>query len=798
MFKLHLKIALRNLLKQKSYAFINVFGLSTGLCAFFLILFYVADDLSYDRLYNNADRIVRVVHRASWEGGSLNAAQTSSLFAPALKADYNEVQDAAYIVGEAGGLFSYGTHQIKAGDVFFADSSFLKIFNYHFLYGEPKNSLSVTGSIVLTEKLAKKLFGTAENAMGKMLTLDKDPGGTVTGVIADIPDNTHLKFSALRSAPPNQKGSWQQFNGYTYLLLAPNTDYKKLESRLPEFYKKHFKGEMGVEDYKILLQPITSIHLHSDLDYEVSANGSMKYISIFIAAAVLILVIAIINYMNLATARASVRAREVGVRKVVGADRKQIMLSFWLESVVLTLTACLLAALMAELLLPYFNQLAGKSLSIFKYGLPLSILFILVFALVVGTLSGSYPAFFLSGFSVINALKGKTGTVSGHGLLRKGLVVFQFTITITMVIVSWVIYSQMQYVMTSDLGFDKQQVLTFHLDDENTRLKVSSLKDELLKSPLIKKVGVAGNPIGNNNIGTNGFFFETEKGFNPTTNVVQLLTADEDLLPAMGTSIVQGRNFSAKQGSDQTQAILINETLVKELGLKNPIGKRMRTTYVNEKGQQEERTIIGVVKDFHTYSLQHKIQGMLLYMPPRPQEQDNLYVRIDPAQTKAALEWIKTVYARFDKVNPVEFHFLDDNFAAQYASEQRQENLLLIFTLLAISIALLGMYGLSTFITSQRTKEIAVRRVLGASPMSIISLLNSGFMKITLVASVLSWPVAYFFCNRWLQDFAYHIETPWLPFVLSGALCMAMVFLTVSYKTWKAAKANPVDALKYE
>lgn len=798
MFRLHLKIALRNLLKQRSYAFINVFGLSTGLCAFFLILFYVADDLSYDRFHKNADRIVRVVQRASWEGGALNLALTSSPFAPALKADYKEVEEAAWIIGEAGGLFSYGTQQIKAGDVFFANSSFLKVFSYQFLYGDPENSLSATNSIVLTEKLARKLFGTAENAMGKVLTLDKDPGGTVTGVIADLPENTHLKFSALRSAPPNQVGAWQQFNGYTYLLLAPNADYKMLEARLPEFYKKHLKGEMGVEDYKMSLQPITSIHLHSDLDYEVGTNGSMKYISIFIVAAVMILLIAIINYMNLATARASVRAREVGVRKVVGAERKQIMFSFWLESVVLTLIACLVAALMVELLMPYFNQLAGKSLSTLKYGFPFSVMFVVVFALVVGTLSGSYPAFFLSGFSVINALKGKTGMVSGHGILRKGLVVFQFTITIAMVIVSWVIYNQMQYVMTSDLGFDKQQVLTFHLDDENTRLKVSSLKNELLQSPLIKKVGVAGNPIGNNNIGTNGFFFETDKGFNPSTNIVQVFMADEDLLPAMGTDIVQGRNFSIQQGSDQTHAIIINETLVKELGLKNPIGKRMRTTHVNEKGQREERTIVGVVKDFHTYSLQHKIQGMLLYMPPRPQDQDNLYVRIDPAQTRAALQWIKKVYARFDNVNPAEFHFLDDNFAARYESEQRQENLLLIFTLLAISIALLGMYGLSTFVTSQRTKEIAVRRVLGASAMSIINLLNSGFMKITLLASILSWPVAYFFCNRWLQDFAYRIQTPLLPFVLSSTLCMAMVFLTVTYKTWKAAKANPVDALKYE
>ena len=792
MFRLNLKIALRNLWKQKGYAAINIFGLSTGLCAFFLILCYVADELSYDRFHQNADRVVRVVQRASWDGGSINVALTSPPFAPALKQDYSEIQEAVRIVPEGGGVFSNGQKDIKAGDVFFTDSAFFKVFSYKFLYGDQQKALAVENSIVLTESLAVKLYGSAADAIGKPLQIDKKILNTVTGVIEDVPENSHLRFSALRANAANFTDGWQNFYVYTYLLLAPNADYKKLEARLPDFYKKHLKPEMGVEDYQLTLQPLTSIHLHSNLGYEVSPNGSIKNIAIFIAAALLILVIAVINYMNLATARATVRAREVGVRKVIGAERFQIMLSFWLESVLLTFAACLLAALLAELLMPYFNQLAGKSLSVLRYGLPYSILFVSMFAIATGTLSGSYPAFYLSGFAVISALKGKTGSKSGHGLLRKSLVIFQFIVTVTMVIVSWVIYSQMQYVVKSDLGFDKDQVLTFHIQDEQVRGKVKSLKQELLQNPAIKKAGIAGNPIGNNNLGSSGYFFETAKGFT-NSNIAQQLMIDEDFLPTMGTGIVQGRNFSSLNPSDREKSALINETMMRELGYRNPIGKRVRSA-----GTGEERTIIGVVKDFHTYSLQHKLQGMLLVMPFKTEDQDNLYVKIDPSQAKAALDWITTVYARFDKANKPEFRFLDENFAAQYQSEARQQKLLLIFTVLAISIALLGLYGLSTFITSQRTKEIAVRRVLGSSTWGIVRLLNSSFLKIAIASSIISWPLAYILCNKWLQDFAYHIQLPLLPFLFSSLFCLLIVLATVSYRTLKAAKANPVDALKYE
>jgi putative ABC transport system permease protein len=544
-------------------------------------------------------------------------------------------------------------------------------------------------------------------------------------------------------------------------------------------------------------QPLTSIHLHSNLQGEISANSSMSRIYIFMLIAALILIIAVINYMNLSTARSSIRVKEVGMRKVLGSDRSHLIYLFIIEALVMTLFAALIAFFLVSLLLPFFNELANKNLDIWRFGTYYTLAALVSFALVTGIISGSYPAFFLSRFKTIPALKGQLGNLSNNILFRKTLVVFKFVVTVVMIIGSLVIYRQMKYTSNTDLGFNRKQVLTFHIHDRNVRSQVNAIKSQLLQNPLIQNVAVAGNPIGNNDLGSNGFTFEKSDGsFLPTKKMAQQLMIDADYVPALDIKLTKGRNFSGSTNADKYTAALVNETLVKELGWKDAIGKRVRFDF--GEGETGERTVVGVVKDFHTYSLQHKMEPMVLLMPPAPSMEDNLYVKINTAKTTEALAFIEKVYKQFDKSNPVEFHFLDQNFAQQYATEQKQEQLSLIFTLLAVLIACLGLFGLAAFTAQQRIKEIGVRKVLGASVASITIMLGRDLIKLVCISILIAAPIAWFAMNKWLEDFAYRINIGWAVFVIAGFVAMFIALFTVSFHAIKAAVANPVKSLRTE
>ena len=797
MLKNYFKTALRNLFRNKTYAVINIGGIAIGLTAFWLITLYIADDLSYDRFHKNADRIVRVAHHSKWDGGELHLAATSAPFAPALKSAYPEIEEAIRIISEGGGVISYNKKAIKANDIFFADANIFNVFTHPFLYGDAKTALTKPEAIVLTETLARKLFGNPGNALNQTIFFENNYPNQVTGIIADVPENAHLRFSALRSMPANYTSSWQDFNLLTYLLLDKGTDYKKLETKLPLFAANTIQKEMGVSDYRMELQPLTSIHLHSDLQGEISANSSMSRIYIFIAIAALILIIALINYMNLSTARSSIRVKEVGMRKVLGSGRRHLIALFITEALVMTLFAALVSFFLVSFLLPFFNQLANKNLTIWRFGAWFTIITLLGFAIITGVISGTYPAFFLSRFKTIPALKGQLGNISNNILFRKSLVVFQFVVTVVMIIGSLIIYRQMQYTSNADLGFNKDQVLSFHIDDRNVRSQVGAIKTQLLQNPLIQNVAVAGNPIGNNDLGAHGFTFEKEGGsFLPTTKMAQELMVDADYIPALGIRLVKGRNFLASNNADKYGAAVVNETLVKELGWKQPIGKRVRFDY--GKKETGERTIVGVVKDFHTYSLQHKVEPMVLLMPPAASMEDNLYVKINTAKTTEALAFIEKVYKQFDKANPVEFNFLDKNFAKQYVAEQKQEQLSLIFTLLAVFIACLGLFGLAAFTAQQRVKEIGVRKVLGATVASITIMLGKDFIKLVCLSILIATPIAWYVMNKWLEDFAYRIDIGWAVFVIAGLMAMFIALTTVSFHAIRAAIANPIKSLRTE
>jgi len=796
MFGNYIRIAWRNLIRNKMYASITIGGITIGLAAFWLIALYVADEFSYDRFHKNADRIYRVAQHTRWEGGNISQASTSAPFAGALKKEYAEIEEATRILVEGDGIISFNEKALQVGDIIFADSNFFRVFSHPFLYGDPETALMAPQTIVLTESLAKKIFGNAGEALNKTIHFENNYPNLVTGVIKDVPENTHLRFSALRSMP-GFTGGWQNFNVFTYLLLKEGTDHKKLEKKLPQFAAKTIMAIMRVNEYRMELQPLTSIHLNSGLQVEVGANSSKGRVYIFIAIAALVLIIAMINYMNLATARASVRIREVGVRKVIGSGRCHLIAMFITEALVMTFLAAFAAFFIVTILLPFFNTLSGKNLSVWRFGTWNTLLALAAFMMLTGIISGSYPAFFLSRFKTIPALKGQLGNLATSILFRKSLVVFQFVVTVVMIAGSFIIYRQLQYTRQKDLGFHKDQVLTFHIHDRQVRSQVAAIKTQLLQSPLIQGAAVAGNPIGNNNLGSHGFRFEkNDCSISTSSKLSQELVVDADYIPTMGLKLAAGRNFSTAGQADKYTAAIVNETLVKELGWKEAIGKRLQFRY----GQDEigERTIIGVVKDFHTYSLQHKVDPMVLMMPPVASMEDNLYVKINTAKTPEALAFIEKVYKQFDRSNPVEFHFLDKNFARQYEAESKQEKLSLAFTVLAIFIACLGLFGLAAFTAQQRVKEIGIRKVLGATVSSIAIMLSRDFVKLVLIAICIATPIAWYAMNRWLEGFAYRVNVEAWVLALAAVAAMGIAIITVSIQAIRAGMANPVKSLKTE
>jgi putative ABC transport system permease protein len=798
MLRNYIRVALRNLRKNKVYSLINIAGLAVGLSVFWLMALYIADELSYDRASVNADRIYRVAQSGVWSGGSFKLAITPPPFAPALQRDYPEIEAAARIDAEGGGTLVYGDKRIEEGNMLMADNAFLTVFRFPFLYGDATNALAIPNSIVLTRSLAEKLFGRAEDAIDKTVQIEHQGPGMVTGVIDDQPENAHLHFAALRSMPPLPNDNWTGSNLYTYILLRKDADVSRLEARLPGFFDRYLKQAMGKgAQYRMELQPLTWIHLHSAMDYELGRNGDIRYIWLFAAVALLVLGIAVINYINLATARSSVRLKEIGVRKVIGSLRQQLMAMFLTESVVFALLSAGIATVLTILLLPGFNALSGKALSIAVYGWPRVLSALAAFAIIIGILGGLYPALFLSGFKTIPSLKGEQGNQQTTVLFRKSLVTFQFVITIFLIAGSSIIYLQLHYMQTRDLGFKKDQVLTFHVGNPEVRQHMEELKTQLLKDPSVEAAAAAGNPIGNNDIGTIPVFFEQNGALSHEGKKVQSFYIDADYLATMGIGLKAGRNFAATQPTDLTGSVLINETLEKEMGWTDAVGKRLQLV-IGPDYKPGMATVIGVVKDFNIYSLQHKIEPMVFELPPVAREADNVAVRVNPARVPQAIEHIAAVLHHFDPSTTLNYTFLDENFSRQYAAERKQGQLLLIFTVLAVLIACLGLLGLVTFSVGQRNKEIGIRKVLGASVTGIVLLVSRDLIKPVAIAFLIAMPLAWVALHRWLEGFAYH--TPVSLWVLAGAGLLATIIaaVTVGLRAMQAAAANPAKSLKTE
>lgn len=792
----YFKIAWRNLNKHRLFSVVNICGLAIGVATFWIIALNITDELSNDRFNTKADRIFRVVQHGRWDNGSFNLAVTSMPYAPALKANYPGVEEAIRVDLEGGGKITYNEKKLMVGDIAVTDNAIFDVFTYNFLSGDAENALSKPQSIVLTKTLALKLFGDVESAQGKTIYFDNNYPNTVTGVIDDVPKNSHFRFSGLRSFDANATGKWRNAGIYTYLLLKSPADAQKIVAHSADFYNKYLKTDLANVHYQMELQPLTSIHLHSNLDYEMGANGNITYIYVFGIVALLILSIAVINYVNLTTARSSVRIKEIGIRKVIGSGRAQLIMMFFAESVLLAVLATAFAMFLIKATLPFFNQLSGKTLDIWQFGLIKSLFIFAGFALLTGLISGIYPALFLSGFRTIPAMKGQLGNQNSTIVFRKSLVVFQFVITIVMIVGSCIIYQQLHYVLNKDLGFNKSQMLTFHIHSKTARIKIAAIKSQLLQNPHILSVAAAGNPIGNNDIGESYFNIGADGHNGPDTKLAQQLIIDEDFIPAMQIKMAQGRNFLRVAADSSNNAVIINSTLLKQLGWKDAIGHRVIAGVNNEKISWS--VVVGVVNDFNLYSLQHKIAPVVLRLPQTANDEDNLYVRISPKNVRASLQYMQTVYSRFDAESKVEYHFLDQNFARQYESEEKQGTLLLTFTVLAIGIACLGLFGLVTFTAEQRVKEIGIRKVLGASIKNIITMLTRDLIQLVLLAGLIATPLAWIAMNKWLQNFAYKVSVQWWVFIAAGAIALLIAFLTIGIRSVKAAMANPAKSLKTE
>lgn len=820
MFRNYLKIALRNLLKQKGYSLINIIGLAIGIACCFLIVLYVLDELSYDRHYDNADRIYRVAVKGMVGNQEINQAVSSALMAETLVQEYPEVLHATRLHYTPNMLVRYEDKVFNESRFLWVDSNFFDVFSIQVLYGDRKTALKDHHTVVMTLETAQKYFDNPADAIGKIVNYEDGTPYRVSGIIQNSPENSHFHYGMLSPLSSWEWGGrrefWLNHYMYTYILLGENSEPNQLEAKFPEFIRKYvaphiqmglgmsmdeFKASGGLLEY--YLQPLTDIHLHSNIDVELEPNSDIKYVYIFSLIALFILLIACVNFMNLATARSFSRAKEVGMRKVLGSDRLQLIRQFLLESVLLTFIALLIALVLVVFLLPYFNDIAGKQLAIHLSDLWFIVPILIGVAIVVGVLAGSYPAFFLASFQPVRVLKGsgtRRGSRKSH--LRSALVVFQFTISIALFISTFIVYSQLKYVQEKRLGFNKENVLVVKrgwaigqkpdgtlIETPSDQTIIDAFKHDLLQNPQIISVAGCGSLPGKE---FSSGVFVPEGAPREEQHPMNWAFADYDYADALGLEIVEGRYFSREMASD-TNAVVINEAAGRILGYEKPyVGKRVGFPG----NDQFFLDIIGVVNDYHYESLHRPIDPLLIGL-------QNLYrtyiaVRIYPHEIPQTIAFIEKTWLEYIPYKPFEYFFLDDDYGALYKAEQRTGELFGIFSVLAILIACLGLLGLASFTTAQRTKEIGIRKALGASVGNIVIKLSQEFTRWVLIANIIAWPLAWFFMNQWLHDFAYRIHIGLLPFLLAGLTALVIALLTISYQAVKAALSNPVEALRYE
>jgi len=811
MLKNYLKVAWRNLLKNKTFSLINITGLASGLACFILIALYVADELSYDRFNEKAIRIYRVNSDIVFGGNKLHLAVASDPMGEALKKDYPQVEEYVRFYTSSGSkLIKKGDQFINENDVAHADSTLFNVFTLPVIAGDSKTALNEPNTVVISESAAKKYFG-ATDVLGKSIETD-DNGGTlykITAVMKDIPHNSHFNFSMIFSMD-NVQYQWGQFlshNHQTYLLLKPGTDYKAFEKNFPQFIDRYvvpqaaqFMEIKSMEEFEkagnkleYSLIPLTDIHLHSDRTVEMGVNGNIQYVYIFSVIALVVLILACINFMNLSTARSAARAKEVGIRKVVGSEKRYLVRQFLTESILTTVLSTALAISIAALCMPWFNNLSAKELHISDILQPKYLSVLIALPIVVGLLAGMYPAFVLSSFNPIVVLKGKLSGGLKRSNLRNVLVVGQFTMSIFLIAATIIVFRQLNYIQTKKLGFNKDQMLivrTGALDN-----KRDAFKEEVSKLPGVKASTYAGFlPV--SGYSRNDVSFSKSSAMTADNSVnMQVWDISHDYIPVMEMEMVKGRNFSKEFGTD-SNATIINETAARLLGWDNPLGKKLYTFFQDQVGTKLiDREVIGVVKNFHFESMKENIGPLCFRLA------NNSWTTAFKVNTSDIKQLVSTIESKWKTMapgKPFSYQFMDEAFDSMYRIEQRTGKLGLTLAIIAIVIACLGLFGLAMYTAEQRVKEIGVRKVLGATITDVVSMLSKDFMLLVLIASALAIPLAWWAMNKWLQDFAFRINIGWWIFVAAGIIALLIALVTVSSQAVKAALANPVKSLRTE
>ena len=799
MLKNYIKITLRNIKRNKVFSFINIAGLAIGMACCILIVNYIVFESSYDRFHKNANRIYRVNTLLEIGGRGGNLASTNHPIGDYLKENYAEVLNSAkfrrYKYGQT--LIEYEQNKFFENRVYYADDSVLDVFTYPMLIGDPKTALEFPYSIVLTESIASKFFG-KDNPIGKILRLDNSEDYKVTGVIKDIPRNTHfpinmlLSFESFYLSNPQLKGKWVgDFEVHTFVLLRENFNYTELETKLPAIVEKQLGILVKVVGGKVeySMQPLTDIHLHSDLLNEPTGQSDISYIYGFSAIALFILLIACFNFMNLSTARSGKRANEVGMRKVLGASKTKLIYQFLGESLILSTFAYFIAAGLAELSLPIIRSLTSVELNIFFTDISLFILISVGFVFVVGIVAGSYPAFFLSSFKPVSILKGKLRTGPTSYRFRSILVVFQFAISVFLFIGTIIILNQISFMKNRNLGFDKEHLVFIQIFDDSIQSSTETVKQELKKIPGVFHTSavshVPGHGAMHNGYVPEGFAYEESL-------MMGRISADSDFITTFGIELVSGRNFSPEFSTDKKNAILINEVAVKEIGWENPLGKQITELVEIE----VPKTVIGVVRDFHTDTLHNPLDPICI--DQNPDNYSYIAVRLGPGNISETMSLLEEKWKELDSTGTFDYAFLEDSILGQYRAEERLSEIFTYFSILAIFIACLGLFGLASFTAEQKTKEIGIRKVLGAPVSGIVLLLSKEFTKWVVAANLLAWPIAYFLMQKWLQNFAFRISIGIGSFLFAASLALLIALITVSYQSLKAALANPIESLRYE
>ena len=803
----YLKIAWRNLMKNKVFSSINIVGLAVGMACCILIAAFVTDELSYDRYPAQANQMYRVELRLTENGGITTFSHVDAGVGPGIQAAFPEVQASTRLLQYGQVFMRYQDKQFKEQSIAMADSNFLKIFSIPLLEGNIKTALKEPGSIVITRAFAQKYFGTTP-AMGKALLFGKQQEvRKVTGIIDKIPSNTHFHFDAFLSTADLgiKSPTWSNVGFYTYLVLNKEANPQKLEAKFPQLVAKYVVPEVqhdmgvslaeaqkSVNTFRFFLMPLTDIHLHSASKYELEANGDISSVYIFTILAIFILLLAIVNFTNLSTAGAASRSKEIGIRKVMGSVKTQLIRQFLTESTLLTFFALLLAVGAVGLLLPYFNKLSGKDISFDTLLSLKNAAILLAFGLFVGILAGAYPAFLLSFSTITTVLKGGSAVqTSRRSNLRSGLVVFQFAVSGALIVATMVTYQQLHFMQNKKIGFDKEQVLVIQ-DSYMLGQNEAVFKQQLQKDSRVIQASLSASiPVGMSNMDGTQIYVRSDNSKERHAEIqTSIYHVDEEYLKTLGMELKEGRSFSKAFSTDST-ATIINETAARELGLGNtsPIGKTI------VRSGKREFTIIGVVKDFHYASTRQKIGPLMMLLG---RNSGAIIVKVKAVDASDLIASFRKQWDAFNPPAPFTYSFLDERFAFLYEAEQKTSQLFTAFAVISIVIACLGLFGLAAFTAEQRTKEIGVRKVLGASVVSIIALLSKDFLKLVLIAILLATPIAWFAMNRWLEDFAYRIDLDWWVFTLAGLLSVGIALVTVSFQSIKAALMNPVKSLRSE